>query len=131
MRPVSHDVGVDGGRELREFVDEHNDEALQMRLFVRFDTAGVAHLNEVRIAFPRLVRASKRSTGPEQVGEKTRTAVKECILKGCSAFMVPRLFERSTCVHVGHSQIRRATLAHLGRGAARDLPFGTRTPGET
>ena len=30
----------------------------------------------------------------------------------------------------GHSQIRRATLAHLGRGAARDLPFGTRTPGE-
>ena len=31
---------------------------------------------------------------------------------------------------VGHSQIRRATLAHLGRGAARDLPFGTRTPGE-
>ena len=30
----------------------------------------------------------------------------------------------------GHSQIRRATLAHLGRAAARDLPFGTRTPGE-
>ena len=52
MRPVSRDVGVNGGRELREFVDEHNDEALEMRLFVRFDTAGVAHLNEVRIAFP-------------------------------------------------------------------------------
>ena len=48
MRPVSHDVGVNGGRELREFVDEHNDEALEMRLFVRFDTAGGVHLNEVR-----------------------------------------------------------------------------------
>ena len=35
------------------------------------------------------------------------------------------------CAVVGHFQIRRATLAHLGRGAARDLPFGTRTPGET
>ena len=49
MRPVSHDVGVHGGRELREFVDEHGDEALKMRLFVRFDTAGVAHFPEVRI----------------------------------------------------------------------------------
>ena len=64
MRPVHHNSGVNGGRELREFVDEHNDEALEMRLFVRFDTAGVADLNEVRIALPRLVRASKRNTGP-------------------------------------------------------------------
>ena len=64
MRPVHHNAGVNGGRELREFVDEHDDQALEMRLFVRFDTAGVADLNEVRIAFPRLVRASKRSTGP-------------------------------------------------------------------
>ena len=42
-----HNAGVNGGRELREFVDEHNNEALQMRLFVRFDTAGVAHFPEV------------------------------------------------------------------------------------
>ncbi len=47
MRPVPHDVGVNGGRELREFVDEHGDEALEMRLFVRFDAAGVAHFPEV------------------------------------------------------------------------------------
>ena len=40
------------------------------------------------------------------------------------------IFTQALCLSMGHSQIRRATLAHLGRGAARDLPFGTRTPGE-
>jgi hypothetical protein len=50
---VYHNAGVNGGRELREFVDEHRDEALEMRLFVRFDTAGGVHLNEVRKATQR------------------------------------------------------------------------------
>ena len=34
------------------------------------------------------------------------------------------------CAPQGPSRVRSGTLAHLGRGAARDLPFGTRTPGE-
>ena len=68
MRPVHHNAGVNGGRELREFVDEHDDEALQMRLFVRFDTAGVAHFPEVRKPLQR-GRLSTRSAGPEEDGE--------------------------------------------------------------
>ena len=65
MRPVHHNAGVNGRRELREFVDEHNDEALQMRLFVRFDAAGGAHFPEVRkplkIGIPGI-----RNAGPEE-----------------------------------------------------------------
>ena len=79
MRPVHHNAGVNGGRELREFVDEHNDEALEMRLFVRFDAAGVAHLNEVRKATQRCTR----SAGPEEDGEKMSMVVIECIVEGC------------------------------------------------
>ena len=103
VRPVYHNAGVNGGRELREFVDEHDDEALEMRLFVRFDTAGGAHFPEVRMPLQRgspLRRLGTRSAGPEEDGEKPSTVVIERIVEGCSAVLVPRLFEKSTCVHV-------------------------------
>ena len=77
MRPVSRDVGVNGGRELREFVDEHGDEALEMRLFVRFDTAG---FTEVRIPLEGIL--GTRSAGPEEDGENMSTAVSDCIVEG-------------------------------------------------
>ena len=64
MRPVHHNAGVNGGRELREFVDEHNDEALEMRLFVRFDTPSCAHFPEVRIPLEGIL--GTRSAGPEE-----------------------------------------------------------------
>ena len=85
MRPVHHNAGVNGGRELREFVDEHNDEALEMRLFVRFDTAGGAHFPEVRMPLQRgspLRRLGTRSAGPEEDGENMSTAVSDCIVEG-------------------------------------------------
>ena len=81
MRPVYHNAGVNGGRELREFVNEHNDEALEMRLFVRFDTAGGAHFTEVRKPL-QIVFPVTRSAGPEEDGENMSTAVSECIVEG-------------------------------------------------
>ena len=71
MRPVPHNSGVNRGRELREFVDEHDDEALQMRLFVRFDAAGVAHFSEVRITLQNGIPGT-RSAGPQEDGENLR-----------------------------------------------------------
>ncbi len=75
MRPVHHNAGVNGGRELRELVDEHDDQALEMRLFVRFDTAGGAHFTEVRIPLEGIL--GTRSAGPEEDGENMSTDVIE------------------------------------------------------
>ena len=44
-----------------------------------------------------------------------------------------RELETGAVIHTtreGPARVRSGTLAHLGRGAARDLPFGTKTPGE-